>query len=137
MRRTPISILKSHNLRITDCRVDVIEFFMDSKSALSLVDLANQFPKYDKVTLYRTINSFHDSGVLHKIPSESGTISYGLCHYAQTSTHHYDNHIHFKCHICGQTECLEDREVPEVSVPKGYTMKKVNLIVEGVCADCA
>lgn len=130
-------ILKSHSLRITDCRIDVIQYFMDKKSALSLGDLEGQFKQYDRVTLYRTLNSFLESGILHKIPNESGTATYGLCHETCGPDNHVHNHIHFKCNTCGQIECLEDKEVPSVSVPKGYVTEKVNLIVDGVCAACA
>ena len=131
------NILKSHKLRITDCRLDVIQFFMSKKSALSLGDLEGEFKQYDRVTLYRTLNSFLEAGILHKIPNENGTATYGLCHDTCTPDHHIHNHIHFKCNTCGQIECLDDKEVPLVSVPKGYTMERVNLIVDGVCAQCA
>lgn len=131
------SILKSHQLRITDCRIDVMQFFMDKKGALSQGDLERQFDQYDRVTLYRTLNSFLESGILHKIPNESGTATYGLCHDTCTPEKHFHNHIHFKCNMCGQIECLDDKEVPNVSVPQGYTMERVNLIVDGVCRACA
>jgi len=129
-------ILKSHNLRVTDCRLDVIQFFLDSKGALSLGDLEGAYKNYDRVTLYRTLNSFLESGILHKIPNESGTATYGLCHDTCSPEQHTHNHIHFKCNTCGQIECLDDKEVPKVTVPEGYTMERVNLIVDGVCAQC-
>ena len=131
------SILKSHDLRITDCRMDVMQFFIDTKGALSQGDLESKFTQYDRVTLYRTLHSFLDSGILHKIPNESGTATYGLCHDTCTPDHHMHNHIHFKCNQCGQIECLDDKEVPNVSVPIGYKVEGVNLIVDGVCVECA
>ncbi|MEM0938648.1 MAG: transcriptional repressor [Bacteroidota bacterium] len=137
MSEAPISILKSHNLRITNCRVDVIRHFMGKKSALSVSDLANRFKQYDRVTLSRTLNCFLESGLLHKIPNESGTYLYGLGQCSCTPENHFDNHIHFKCNICGQIECLVDREIPKVIIPKGYKMEGINLIVDGICAECA
>ncbi|MDE0472670.1 MAG: transcriptional repressor [Ekhidna sp.] len=130
-------ILKSHNLRVTNCRIDVIRYFSDKRGALSLGDLENKFTQYDRVTLYRTLNSFLKFGILHKIPNESGTATYGLCYDTCAPEQHIHNHIHFKCNNCGQIECLEDKETPNVSVPEGYTMEKVNLIVDGICAECA
>ncbi|MEM6737276.1 MAG: Fur family transcriptional regulator [Bacteroidota bacterium] len=129
-------ILKNHNLRITDCRLNVIQFFLDEKNALSQGDLENKFKQYDRVTLYRTLNSFLDSGILHKIPSENGASTYGLCHNTCTPEHHVHDHIHFKCNNCGQIECLDNWAVPNVSVPSGYLIEGVNLIVDGICADC-
>lgn len=130
-------ILSSRNLRVTDCRLDVIEYFLEEKSALSQGDLEVQFKQYDRVTLYRTLNSFLDSGILHKIPNATGVATYGLCHETCSPEHHEHNHIHFKCNTCGQIECLDDKTVPSVTVPTGYQVEGVNLIVDGVCAQCA
>ena len=130
-------VLKSHNLRVTDCRLDVVQFFMDEKTALSQVDLENQFKQYDRVTLYRTLNSFLDSGILHKIPNSEGAASYGLCHETCTPDHHDHNHVHFKCNNCGQIECLDDKSIPKVTLPEGYQIETVNMIVDGLCVKCA
>lgn len=129
-------ILKSHNLRVTDCRLDVVQFFLEEKTALSQVDLENQFQQYDRVTLYRTLNSFLESGILHKIPNSQGAASYGVCHDTCSPDHHNHNHIHFKCNNCGQIECLDDKSVPEVNLPEGYIIETVNMIVDGVCVKC-
>ena len=131
------TILKNHKLRITDCRLDVIRLFLDEKNALSQGDLEHHLDQYDRVTLYRTLNSFLDSGILHKIPNSTGVATYGLCHETCSPEQHDHNHIHFKCNSCGHIECLDDEHVPPVSVPKGYQVAGVNLIVDGICADCA
>ncbi|MFY0605824.1 MAG: transcriptional repressor [Cyclobacteriaceae bacterium] len=131
------SILRNHSLRITGCRADVIGFFLKEKTALSQGDLEQAFDQYDRVTLYRTLNTFLESGIIHKIPNSSGTATYGLCHETCTPKNHDHNHIHFKCNNCGQIECLEGVSVPEVSAPKGYEIETVNMIVDGICAKCA
>lgn len=130
-------ILKTHNQRITDCRLDVVEFFLESKKALSQGNLEEKFPQYDRVTLYRTLNSFLDSGILHKIPNSTGVATYGVCYETCSPKHHDHNHIHFKCNKCGSIECLEGKPVPAVSVPIGYQVEVVNMIVDGYCAKCA
>ena len=129
-------ILKQHKLRITNCRLDVMQLFLQKQSALSQGDLERQFSTYDRVTLYRTLHSFLESGILHKIPNASGTATYGLCHDTCTPKDHNHNHIHFKCNNCGTIECLEELEVPGVNVPRGYQIENVNLIVDGQCAKC-
>lgn len=132
-----IEILKMHNLRVTNSRQDVLNAFIQSESALSLGILEGEFPQYDRVTLYRTLNSFLDSGILHKIPNDLGTATYGLCHTTCGPEEHQHDHIHFKCNECGKLECLDDMQVPEVKVPDGYKVMQTNLIVDGVCATCA
>lgn len=130
-------ILKSHALRVTDCRLDVMQFFLDEKSALSQGDLESKLSQYDRVTLYRTLNSFLESGILHRIPNETGTATYGLCHDTCSPDHHDHNHVHFKCNTCGQIECLDEKVAQSVSVPSGYQVDGINLIVDGICATCA
>lgn len=132
----PKRILKSHKLRITDCRLDVVRFFLQEKIALTQGDLENQLTTYDRVTLYRTLNSFLESGIIHKIPNSDGAASYGLCHETCSPNYHEHNHIHFKCNKCGQIECLEDKAVPAVTMPKGYHIETVNMIVDGICNKC-
>lgn len=128
-------ILKNHQLRITDGRVDILAFFLRQEKALSFKDLEEEFQGYDRVTLYRTLNSFTEQGVLHKIPSDSGFATYGLSHNTCDSGEHHHDHIHFKCESCGTTECL-DQHVPTVVVP-GYQIKDANLILNGICKSCA
>ncbi|MEM6641629.1 MAG: transcriptional repressor [Bacteroidota bacterium] len=131
------AIIKSHGLRVTDCRTDVMGHFIKNKGALSQSDLEKRLEKYDRVTLYRTLHSFLDSGIIHKIPNDTGIATYGLCHNTCSPEKHFHDHIHFKCNSCGTIECLDDKKVPNITVPLGYKMEHVNLIVDGICASCA
>lgn len=128
--------LKNHKLRVTDCRMDMLEFFQNQKKALSFKDLEDKFKDYDRVTLYRTLHSFTDNGLLHKIPSDSGFATYGLCSDCNSESHHHD-HIHFKCNTCGKTECIDEPiNLPTISLPENYKMTDMDVIVSGVCEQC-
>ena len=89
-------ILKAHKLRVTDSRMDILDYFLKEEKALSFKDLEHHFNEYDRVTLYRTLNSFSDHGVLHKIPDDSGFASYGLCYDTCDSDEHHHDQSHFK-----------------------------------------
>jgi Fur family ferric uptake transcriptional regulator len=128
-------VLKNHNLRITDCRMDVLERFYSKNHALSLRDLEDYFTDYDRVTLYRTINSFVEKGVLHRIPDESGLARFGICPDMCTTEKHDHDHVHFKCRLCGQTTCLSEFKVPNIDLP-GYDISDSNLIIHGICKQC-
>lgn len=130
-------ILKRHDLRVTSCRLDVIEFFLCHSKAISQGDLEARFDTYDRVTLYRTLGSFLESGIIHKIPNESGNAAYGLCYDTCTPGVHVHDHIHFKCNACGTIECVDGKAVPQVSLPSGYQINAVNMIIDGVCLACA
>ncbi len=128
--------LKNHKLRITDCRMDVLEYFQQQKKALSFRDLEYKFQEYDRVTLYRTLHSFEENGLLHKIPGDSGSAVYGLCNDCGVEAHHH-NHMHFKCDTCGTTECIDvPVEIPTISLPKNYKMTDMDVIVNGICNHC-
>lgn len=128
-------MLKTHSLRVTDCRIDVLQHFYTHDHALSFKDLEDSLTDYDRVTLYRTLNSFMDKGLLHRIPSDSGHASFGLCDHNCSQHQHRHEHVHFKCEICGHIECLSQHHVPHIDLP-GYDIQERNLIVSGVCKMC-
>lgn len=128
-------ILKSHKLSVTTARIDVLEFFIRRNKTLSFKDLEDEFKDSDRVTLYRTLNSFTENGLIHKIPDDSGFATYGLCHDTCSSEDHKHDHMHFKCNECGTIECL-DQHIPNITVP-GYKVTEANLILKGVCNNCA
>ncbi len=128
-------ILKNHKLRITDCRVDVLRKFLSTDHALSTRELEDTITQYDRVTMYRTIHSFIDNGILHSIPDDSGFARYGICHETCTPTEHSHDHIHFKCNSCGTIECLPKHHAPTISIP-GYEVSETNMIISGTCKEC-
>jgi Fur family ferric uptake transcriptional regulator len=129
------NLLKSHHLRITDCRIDVLERFYSSGHALSFKDLEDGLKDYDRVTLYRTLNSFIIQGLLHRIPSESGFAMYGLCTEDCSENAHHHDHVHFKCNVCGQVECLPNQYTPQIDLPE-YDIEESYLIINGICRSC-
>ena len=130
-------VLRSHGLKVTDCRLDVFNFLFEKNRTMFRSDLEKQFPQHDRATIYRTLLSFLESGIVHKVPSESGIASYGLCHDTCSPDHHDHNHVHFKCNNCGKTECLDNMTIPSISLPEGYQVKDTNMILEGICENCS
>ena len=127
-------ILKNHKLQVTDCRMDILEYFTRAEAAVTQKDLENQLKQYDRVTIYRTLKSFTENGVVHPIPSDTGTVNYGLCYDTCDVEDHHHNHIHFYCESCQQTKCI-NTHVPDVQVPD-YIVHEVNLMLKGICKDC-
>ncbi len=129
--------LKHHNLRITKVRVEILSLFQTHKKALTHADLEAKYDKkFDRVTIYRTLSSFLENGLLHKIPDDSGVAKYALCHHEGTAHTHDDHHVHFKCKQCEKIECLHTLEIPKLQLPKKYKMENANLLIDGICATC-
>ncbi|HMD00756.1 MAG TPA: transcriptional repressor, partial [Ferruginibacter sp.] len=87
-------------------------------------------------TVYRTLQTFVDKGIIHNIPTSDNSILYALCKDNCEQGHHHDHHVHFVCDNCNKTICLEDVTVPEVKLPVGFTPKHAEMVVNGICADC-
>lgn len=63
---TAESILKKHLLRVTQFRLDVISIFITAGRALASHDIEEKLHDADRITLYRTLKSFEDKGIIHK-----------------------------------------------------------------------
>ena len=132
------SLLKDHSLRLTQGRADVISIFLKKDIAISHSDIESEIDgQYDRVTIYRTLKSFLDKGLIHKVLDDSGVIHYALCNDACSEQYHSDNHIHFKCEVCGETTCLDHVSIPEVILPSGFKAKESNFLIGGVCSKCS
>lgn len=130
-------LLKNHDLRLTQGRVDVVNVFFNYNVAVSHSDIETAVDgKYDRVTIYRTLKSFLDKGLIHKILDDRGGIRYALCADECSEGSHQHNHIHFKCNKCEQTTCLEHVEIPSVKLPRGFFVEESNYLVTGTCDKC-
>lgn len=131
------NMLEKHGLRHTDSRVAVLEIFQKYTFALSHSDLEeNLAGRFDRVTLYRTLKTFLEKGIIHKVLDDEGTPKYALCSHQCDDHVHHHNHVHFKCETCGHTQCLDDVIIPAVSLPKGFEAKEFNLLIQGSCDTC-
>lgn len=128
--------LKGYHLRTTTCREDVLSAFINKKNALSHGDLEGTLGEnYDRVTIYRTLKTFLEKGIIHKVLDDEG-MRYALCsNHCSEEKHHHD-HIHFKCSACGETNCLENMKIPVVQLPQGYKPENFNLLIQGICPKC-
>src|SRR5690606_13312100 len=126
-------LLKSFRLRSTPTRQEILHLFLKTPYALSHGDIENEIDDAtDRVTVYRTLKTFADRGLIHKVLDDSGGLKYALCSEACSITEHRHDHVHFKCTNCGQTNCL-DVEIPHINLPKGYSSKEANLLIQGIC----
>lgn len=130
-------LLKNSKLSVTETRIALLELFSQSAGALShaTIERATQ-AKYDRVTIYRTLQSFLEKGIIHTIPTDDNSIQYALCKGECREGHHHDNHVHFICKDCGTTYCLDHIEVPEIELPKGFKGEDFEVVVKGVCEEC-
>lgn len=131
-----IDLLRSHNLRKTPGRIDILQEFKNTEFALSHKDIETVLGnKYDRVTLYRIMSGFEESGIIHRVFDGESTIKYALCTQKCTDNVHNDEHVHFLCSECGKTYCL-DFDLPELILPNNYRVKELNVVAKGICENC-
>src|SRR5689334_5407982 len=129
-------LLRDFKLRATPTRQEILHLFIEKEYALSHGDIENAISSsLDRVTVYRTLKTFLDRGLIHKVLDDEGSLKYALCNEACSQADHHHDHVHFKCLKCGQTSCLQV-EVPPVKLPKGYKSKEANLLIQGICEHC-
>lgn len=129
-------ILKRHHLRITQSRKEVLTMFYTTKFAISHSFLEVQLKNtHDRVTIYRTLHTFLEQGIIHKVLDESGTNIYALCATCDTHAHAHD-HVHFKCQLCMETNCIAEIDIPIIALPAGYIRKEIGILIQGICAKC-
>lgn len=130
-------ILKKNHLSVTDSRQKIMQLFLNSDGALAHADIEKKTGEsFDRVTVYRTLQSFVEKGIIHLIPTRDNSIKYALCKDDCEAGHHHDNHVHFICDECHKTICLDDVTVPEVKLPKGFTPQHAEMVVNGICEEC-
>lgn len=128
-------ILRASHLRLTGCRREIIDTFLAKKHAICHAEIEQALPLYDRVTLYRTLNTFLEKGIIHKIIDDKGTPKYAICQHC-TEQAHYDEHIHFKCIECDLLKCIASVTIPPIHLPEGYQYIDSSFLVRGICKQC-
>ena len=129
-------MLKAANLYRTSGRVAIMKVLIQADKPLNQVQIARRLGKehFDKVTIYRTLESFLDAGLIHKAFIEKRAGHFELAHNCTQS----QCHPHFTCTRCGNTHCLMGMSLPMVRSPhKGFIIHRQQVRLEGLCPACA
>ncbi|WP_035455170.1 Fur family transcriptional regulator [Algoriphagus terrigena] len=129
--------LKQKDIRPTAMRLLVLEALVVQKAAISLSDLEKTFEKSDRVTLFRTLKTFQENGLVHSIDDGTGAPKYALCAEGCNCDIERDLHVHFHCRVCSETFCLPKYKIPEIELPSMFKGEEANLVVKGICGKCA
>ena len=127
-------ILKKNQLSVTSSRERILQLFLEQEGALAHGDIERRAgEKFDRVTVYRTLQVFVEKGIVHTIPTADNSILYALCKDNCEAGHHHDHHVHFECDHCGTTYCLDDVVTPDIKLPAGYSSEQIDVVVKGRC----
>ncbi len=88
----------------------------------------------NKVTIYRTLESMVEAGLVHRAFVDGRSQYYEL---ADRCSEH-QCHPHFVCTGCGQTHCMTGVSIPMASnAPAGFVINRQQVRLEGLCPKCA
>lgn len=129
--------LESKGIRPTAMRILIYKYMAEKEVAVALTDIENTFVKADRTTLYRTLKTFEEKGIVHQIDDGTGISKYALCEIGCSCELDQDLHLHFHCTNCDETVCLTEHKIPHINLPDGYLAENANLVIKGICEKCS
>ena len=130
------NMLKAAKLYCTAGRVAILKVLMIAGKPLSQEQIAHRSGKkrFDKVTIYRTLGSLLNVGMVHKAFTNKRAGHFELANNCTES----QCHPHFTCTSCGDTTCLTEISLPMAKSPhKGFVIRRQQVRLEGLCPACA
>jgi Fe2+ or Zn2+ uptake regulation protein len=129
-------LLRTKGFKATPSRLAVLSLFsnecgpIDAKLALAKL----KSKKINLVTIYRTLSSLEQAGVLKKVDLQRESV-----HYELSENHHH----HVVCTHCGKTESFETCEISSIvgkilkNSPQFQSISGHSLELFGICKKCA
>lgn len=127
--------LKLRSVKPTAMRLLVLQALLNEKKALSLNELETTLEHADRSTIFRTLKTFQEKFLVHRVYDGSGMVKYAVCD-DDCNCSLEDNHIHFLCTKCEKTYCLKDTPITTPSLPNGFRANFANYLIEGICSTC-
>ncbi len=128
--------IRERGLKATPSRLSVMKVLESKRQAYAHADLESIFIDMDRVTLYRVLNDFEETGLVHKVIDMDGVTRFAHCGHSCPGGHHADAHAHFNCQVCHKMYCLENAPIPSFDIPKGFMATGQNILVLGLCKNC-
>jgi len=128
------ALFRTKKVPLTHQRLAVYEELSarhDHPSAESLYEsLRKQYPSLSLATVYKTLQTLHDMGMVARVDSPTSSARYD----AIVETHH-----HAVCGGCGRIEDLFDPRLDRLPAPKaaGFVVSGHSVHFHGLCAECA
>ena len=129
-------MLSDTGLRRTQQRINILKVLQKAKRPVSQHEIRRKLRKSspNKVTVYRCLEKFMDSGLVHQAYVQDRISYYELgdrCSKQQC-------HPHFTCLSCGNTSCMETASVPMAKgISRGFKIHRQQVRLEGICPNCS
>lgn len=127
---------KQHNLSMTPQRMAIYEQLINSKNHPCSEEIyekvRNVFPDISLDTVYRTLSTFAEIGVIDIVEG------YGE---AKRYDPDVDSHHHFRCRQCNNIVDFNNEAYDNLNIPKefrnNFKVTNLRVVLEGICDKCA
>lgn len=134
-----IALLRARGLRVTTARKVVIETLALGEGHPTADDLsaaiAERHPAVHRATVYRTLDTLADIGIVAHVHFGQGGAVYHLVGPARKMPH-----LHAHCQRCGRVfdlpESLMDSVAAEVRTELGFELEAAHHALSGFCREC-
>ena len=136
-------LLKIRAVWITTPRLKMMEFFLkNGEKMVNQDDIITAMIKKNmsRITIYRTLLYFCETGLIYKILDAKSKPFYSLqaniYPSEQPATTRFNEHYHFNCIQCGSFRRLPGSSANTV-LPHGHIKTATNLLLLGYCDNCS
>jgi len=133
-----VELIKTAGLKVTKARLGIIEAVGAAGRPVTAGEIqttAGGGNGMDKVTVYRTLKSFHRKGLLERVKADGQAWRYHLVNLPL-----HPPHPHFFCTVCGRLTCLPpgvvQLDLPALHRSLPAEIRHLEVRLEGVCPDC-
>ncbi|GAA5042626.1 hypothetical protein GCM10011506_45310 [Marivirga lumbricoides] len=134
-KQSATEILKKHMQRITEKRVVLLQFLMKHSKAYTLSEIEKNLSiTMDRVTVYRTLQTFEIAGLITKLVDQRG-----VCMYMFNFEKHegLSMHPHLHCSDCDEIVCLPCLPIEYLEKLKNYEIDDMYFLLNGKCKSCS
>jgi Fur family transcriptional regulator, peroxide stress response regulator len=126
------NILSKNCIKPSLHRMKILDYLLKMKNHPTVdtiyKDISDDIPTLSKTTVYNTLKTFQDSGVVQAITIEDNEVKYDAV---------VDKHAHFKCSQCGKLYDISmDTKVLHLKSIGGHLIKESQLYYKGICRSC-
>jgi len=127
-----IEVLKEHNIAPSMQRVKILEYLRDYKTHptadMIYQALVNDIPTLSKTTVYNTLKTFTENGILVALSLFDNEVRY---------EYDTDPHVHFKCMKCNKIYDLNKTfDLYKNEFIDGHKVTEHYVNLKGVCKSC-
>lgn len=124
--------LKNNNIRLSHQRLKVLDYLNHNRIHPTVEqiyhDLHEDIPTLSKTTIYNTLNTLAEAGLVKVITIEGHEARYDI---------NTDVHGHFKCRACGNIYDFEvNMDLLETVGLNGFQIDNRDIYFTGTCAKC-